>query len=465
VYAVFCYVRSMRGPVAFSGSILTFLLFACEGTIGHSGFTPRDGGVMSVANDGGSLDAGFIDAGRIDSMDGGLVPNDAGAPDAESMANPADAYVKDDAGVEHDAHVEHDAGVEHDAHVEHDANVQDDAGTPTAIGPFVYVGQTNGDLVTYEIEPMNGDLTRRSSLRAGDFPGFAAVAPDGHRMVVVNTNAGQVAALTIASQTGATELVNTRSSRGNRPTHVTVEQEGRYAFVANYGDGTVAMLPIGDNGSLMPASDSEFAGINAHCVVVDRSGQWLLVAAKGADVVVIFAIDFAAGTITQHDRYPTANGAGPRHLEFDTAGTHAYLINEQDSTVDVLLFDPTAGALSHLQTLSTLPTTFAGMNTAAEILISPDGRFVYASNRGHDSIAVFGVQSDGRLAPRGRAMLGARGPRSMAIDPSGTFLIAGALESSVLVRFRIGMNGALTRLGNTPTDGRPHYVGIFAAPD
>jgi 6-phosphogluconolactonase len=284
-------------------------------------------------------------------------------------------------------------------------------------------------------------------------------------MVVVNVDAGLAAGLRIAPRTGATELVRTRSSRGSRPTHVTVDRAGRYAFVANFGDGTVAMFPLLPDGSLMPSSDDEVAGRNAHGVVVDRTGQWLLVPARGDDVVVIFAIDSEAGTITRHDSYATAAGAGPRHLELDAAGTHAYLINELDSTVEVLMFDPIAGALSHVQTLSTLPAAFSGTNAAAEILISPDGRFVYASNRGHDSIAVFEVQGDGRLAARGQTMLGARTPRSMAIDPSGAFLIAGALDSNVVVRFRIGTQGALTRLGSTPTDSRPHYVGIFGIPD
>ncbi|MDQ3031019.1 MAG: lactonase family protein, partial [Myxococcota bacterium] len=346
-----------------------------------------------------------------------------------------------------------------------DARAEDDASMPLAATPFVYVGQTDGELVVYSIDPTSGELTRRSSTRTGNFPAFAEVTPDGLRMVVVNEGSDEVAGLTIAPGTGATTLVGTRASRGGSPTHVTIDGEGRYAFAANYGGGSVAMLPILEDGGLAAASDDEAAGANAHAVVVDRTGRWLLVPAKGDDAVVVFAIDADAGAITRHGRHDTARDAGPRHLALDAAGTHAYLVNELDSTVDVLTFDPVAGALAHVQTLSTLPAAFSGSNTTAEILISPDGRFVYASNRGHDSIAVFEVQADGRLLARGRALLEARTPRSMAIDPSGTFLIAGALESNVLVRFRIGADGALTRLGTTPTDSRPFYVGIFAIPD
>lgn len=384
------------------------------------------------------LDAGTDDGGArpADGAAGDAAPIDAAPVDASRDAAPRDAQRDDD-----------------------------DAGIGAATTPFVYVGQTDGELVVYAIDLATGDLTRRSSTRTGNFPSFAAVTPDGRRMAVVNEGSNQVAGLTIAPGSGATTLVSTRSSRGAGPTHVAVDREGRYAFAANYGGGTVAMLPFLGDGSLDPASDDEAAGANAHAVVVDRTGRWLLVPAKGDDTVVVFAIDADAGTITRHGSHDTARGAGPRHLVLDDASTHAYLVNELDSTVDVLTFDPIAGALAHVQTLSTLPASFSGSNSTAEILLSPDGRFVYASNRGHDSIAVFEVQGDGRLLARGRAMLEARTPRSMAIDASGAFLIAGALESDVLVRFRIGADGALTRLGTTPTSSRPFYVGIFEIPD
>jgi 6-phosphogluconolactonase len=304
-----------------------------------------------------------------------------------------------------------------------------------------------------------GELSLLGGTTTGDFPSFAALAPSG-AMVVVNEASDQVASLSIAPGTGTATLVSTIASEGSGPTHVSVH--GSTAYVANYGDGSVAALAL-DGDRLDRAIDEESAGRNAHEVVVDPSGRWLLVPCKGDDVIVVFEIA-ADGTLTRLGEHDIASGAGPRHLAFDRAGTTAYLVTESASTIDVLAFDPSSGALTTRQTLSTVPASFAGTNTGSEVLVSPDGRFVYASNRGHDSIAIFAVLPDATLEPRGHAMLDARSPRSMTIDPSGAFLIAGAFDSDVLVRFRIERDGSLTRLGATPIDS-PWYVGAFAIPE
>jgi 6-phosphogluconolactonase len=353
-----------------------------------------------------------------------------------------------------------DAGDPRDA--QEDVPVPLDAGPPpTAV---LYVGQDDGDLVARSIDAA-GAIAETSRTRTGDFPAFAAIAPSGRFLYAVNEGSDEVVALSVAPRTGATALIGAaRSSGGNGPTHVSVDRSGRWVLVANYGAGSVAVLPVGTDGTLGAAIDVESPGGQAHQILTDPTNRWALVPCKAADRVAVLAFDEATGALTPSSSLDTASGAGPRHIAFDSTGTRAYLVNELGSTVQALTFDPATGALASLQTLSALPAGFGGTSTGAEILVDPRDAFVYASNRGHDSIAIFAIQGDGTLAPRGHAMLGGRTPRSMALDPSGAYLVAGAQGSGYLVRFSVDAAGMLTRLGQDATDGAPFFVGIFEVP-
>ncbi len=320
----------------------------------------------------------------------------------------------------------------------------------------VFVGQRDGTLAMYAMNE-SGALSRRAHTQTGDFPSFAAMAPSGETMVVVNEASDEVVSLRVTAS--SLQIVSRVGSEGSGPTHVSVHPRLDVAYVANYGDGSVAAFSL-RGPRIERAIDVERAGENAHEVVVDPSGRWLLVPCKGDDRVVVFAIG-ADGSLTRRGSHETAAHAGPRHLAFDRAGSHAYLANETASTVDVLAFDAEHGTLQRRQTLSTLPDSFDGRNTASEILLSPNGENVYVSNRGNDSIARFAVGSDGMLSARGHAQLEARAPRSMALDPSGHFLIVGAYGSDRLVRFAVSEDGSLTRLGGDEA-ARPWFVGAFA---
>jgi 6-phosphogluconolactonase len=330
--------------------------------------------------------------------------------------------------------------------------------------PIVYVGQSDGELVVHSLSTASGDITETSRMTVGGDPSFAVLSPNGRFLYVVNEAAGQVIAFSVAAGTGRTTRLNAVSSRGGGPTHVSTDRTGEFVFVANYEGGTVAVLPVQANGSLGAAVDTESPGSNAHAIEIDPSNRWVLVPCLGDDIVAIFEFDSATGELTPRGNYSTAAGAGPRHVAWAPDGSHAYLVNELDSTVDVLSFDSSRGALSRLQTISTLPASFTNSNSTAEILIDPDGQFVYASNRGHNSVAVFAILAGGRLEARGHALLEARTPRSMAIDPSGAFLLAGAQDSDRIVRFRIGADGSLSRLGATNVGAGPTFVGIFGVP-
>lgn len=331
-----------------------------------------------------------------------------------------------------------------------------DAGSPRAVR--LYVGQGDGQLVVHRIGG-DGSLTETSRLRTGLTPSFVAMRPDRRFAYAVSDGEGEVVALAVDPATGATTRLNARPSGGAGPTHVSVDRAGRHVLVANYGGGTVRVFPIEGDGSLGAPTDTEAAGANAHAIDTDPTDRWALVPCLGIDRVVVYAYDAGAGTLEPHGGHDAARGAGPRHLAFGAA--HVYVVNELDSTVDVLALDAAAGTLSHVQTISTLPAGFSRGNSTAEILVHPRGDLVYASNRGHDSIAIFSIGGDGRLTARGHGMLMARTPRSMTITPDGARLYAGAQDDDRVIHFSIGADGALTRDGSTAVGAAASFVGAL----
>jgi 6-phosphogluconolactonase len=209
------------------------------------------------------------------------------------------------------------------------------------------------------------------------------------------------------------------------------------------------------------SSDTAAPGMRAHQILTTPSNDWVLVPCLGANHVATLAFDEEAGTFEDGSELDTAAGAGPRHVAISADGATVYLTNELNSTVQVLALDESTGVLTARSTVSSLPSGFSGSNSTAEIALHPNGRVLYVSNRGHDSIAIFAIQDDGTLTAMGHALLMARTPRSFAVDPSGHFLLAGAQNDDEIVRFRIETDGSLTRLGSTSTTGAPTFVGIF----
>ena len=244
--------------------------------------------------------------------------------------------------------------------------------------------------------------------------------------------------------------------------------------VANYGGGTVACLPIDSaSGKLSPPTaivQHHGTGPNAqrqdrphaHSINVDPSGKFALACDLGTDHVYVYKIDPAAGALTANDppAATVAPGSGPRHLVFSADGKFAYVSNEMGQTVTAFAWDSRRGALSEVQTVSTLPAEFNGINTVAEVALAPGGKFLYASNRGHDSIAGFSVDpSSGKLTPLGHTPSGGKVPRHFAIDPSAKFLLAANQNSDSLVLFKFdGDTGALTPTGETAQVPSPTCV-------
>ncbi|MBN8616104.1 MAG: lactonase family protein [Deltaproteobacteria bacterium] len=329
----------------------------------------------------------------------------------------------------------------------------------------IYAGQDDQQLVVFALDDADGSLVEIGRTRIEGSTSFVAIDPSGTRGAAVLEGDDQVVGLSFARGSGlASEVGSRRDSRGGGPTHVSIDRSGSFALVANYGGGTVASYTLASDGSLSDSVDDDAPGDNAHQIVTSPSNRWALVPCLGSDRLRVLAFDPATGRFGASRDHDTEADAGPRHFVVTADGAHVYLANELDSTLSVLAFDEATGALTHVQTLSTLPSSFSSRNSVAEIAFGADERFVYVSNRGHDSIAVFAITPDHTVEARGHTLLEAGRPRSFAIDPRGRWLLAGSQDDDVIVRLRIEDDGSLTRVGAAPTTGSPTFVGAFAIP-
>ncbi|HEY0195693.1 MAG TPA: lactonase family protein, partial [Kofleriaceae bacterium] len=256
-------------------------------------------------------------------------------------------------------------------------------------------------------------------------------------------------------------------SGGNGPAHIAVDGSGTLVLVANYGGGSVATFPIRADGGLDAARQTLSPGTNAHMILTDAGNRHAFVPCKGSDYIAQYNLDPATGMLTANavPRAATLAGAGPRHLAFAPGGAHAYLVNENDSTLTVFAYDATTGQLSAQQTVSTRAAGATGSNTGAEIAVHPSGTWVYASNRGDNTIATFRIDQTGKVALVGQTPTGGATPRQFAIDPTGGWLFVANQDSNTVVRFAIDVAaGTLTRTGTPLTASQPSFIGFAALP-
>jgi 6-phosphogluconolactonase len=327
-----------------------------------------------------------------------------------------------------------------------------------------YVGTyTDGEslgIYRFTLDPASGAASDPVLAVEVENPSFLALHPNGRFLYAVGEmgefrgeKTGAVSAFAIDSASGDLTVLNQQPSMGTGPCHLVVDARGRVVLVANYGSGTVAVLPLGDDGRLgEPSSVQSHSGTgpnerrqegpHAHGIALDAEERRAFVADLGADRLFVYDLDAAAGALAPSDPPVPAvalePGAGPRHVVFDPRGEVLYSINELDSTVTVLRYDAASGGLEKVQTTTTLPDDFEGENSTAEIAISPDGRFLYGSNRGHDSLAVFAVDpASGRLTLVGHVSTGGHSPRHFAIDPTGGWLLAANQRSDSVVPYRL----------------------------
>jgi 6-phosphogluconolactonase len=300
-------------------------------------------------------------------------------------------------------------------------------------------------------------------------PSFLAVHPRRPLLYAVGEMAsfegkrtGAVSAFSMDPTTGKLTLLNQQSSGGGGPCHLVVDGTGRNVLVANYGGGSVACLPIEDDGRLGAVTSfvqhegssvdpRRQKGPHAHSINLDPANRFAFAADLGLDKILVYRFQPDGGRLVPNDPpwARVAPGAGPRHFAFHPAGRFAYVINELDSTVTAFDYDPDRGVLTPIQTASTLPEGFEESNTTAEVRVHPSGKFLYGSNRGHHSIAVFAIDPrSGRLRPVEHEPTGGQTPRNFCVDPTGTFLLAANQATDNVVVFRVDPNmGALDAAG------------------
>ena len=290
---------------------------------------------------------------------------------------------------------------------------------------------------------------------------------------------GLSSAFAVDPANGSLTFLNQKPTHGTDPCHLIVDPEGKHVFVANFMSGSVCVLPILEDGSLGGATDFiqhqgasvdpvRQAGPHAHAVTLDVAGRFLFVPDLGLDKLVVYEYDAAAGKLSSRpDLWATLPpGAGPRQVAFHPKGQLAYLINELNSTITAYRYNDATGALTEVETVPTLPADFTAASTCAEVQVSPSGRFLYGSNRGHDSIVVYAIdEQDGTLALVGHTSTGGHIPRNFAISPDGQFLIAANQDSNNLVTFKIDpVSGQLTPTGYAIEVPTPVCVRVISAP-
>ncbi|HTV58252.1 MAG TPA: lactonase family protein [Verrucomicrobiae bacterium] len=336
---------------------------------------------------------------------------------------------------------------------------------------LVYVGTyTNHGskgIYAYRFDTESGALDSLGLAVETPQPSFLAASPSGRFLYSVNEldqfdgkPSGGVSAFSIDSATGRLTLLNQVSSLGPGPAYITLDRTGRFVFVANYTEGSVAVFRLSPDGNVgastayvrhdgSSVNPERQEGPHAHCVLLSPDNRFALVADLGLDQVFVYPFDASRGTLGQPRIVKVAPGSGPRHLAFGANGKFVYLISEMRSTITVYSYNSSDGAMHRVQTISSLPPGFKGSSTAAEIVVHPSGKFLYASNRGDDCIAGFAVDSTkGTLAPIEYVPTGGKTPRNFAVDPSGEWLLAANQDSNNVVTFRINRKtGRLTQAG------------------
>lgn len=334
-------------------------------------------------------------------------------------------------------------------------------------GTYTNNGRSKG-IYCYKLDLGSGKLTSVGVTEGIKNPSFLAIHPSGKFLYAVSEVSdadgkpgGAVSAFSLDPKTGELKKLNNQSSEGAGPCYVATDKTGKVALVANYGSGSIASLPIKDDGSLEKAASAiqhEGSSVNkqrqegphAHSINISPDNRFVVAADLGLDKLLVYKLDPAKGTLTANSPAFTATpqGGGPRHFAFHPSGRFAYNCNEILSSVTAHAYDASKGSLTEIQTISTLPEETKG-NSTAEIQCHPSGKFVYCSNRGHDSLAIFTVdEKTGRLTAAGHQKTGGLTPRNFCIDPTGAYIVACNQNTDNVAVFKVDQaSGKLSQVG------------------
>jgi 6-phosphogluconolactonase len=337
-------------------------------------------------------------------------------------------------------------------------------------GALVYVGTyTRGGskgVYAYRFDSGTGKLTEAGVAAETPNPSFLTIHPNGRFLYAVNElstfkdqKGGSVTAFQIDKAAGTLKTLNDGATGGTAPCHLVVDKTGRNLLVVNYGTGSSAVFRLQPDGSIgersafvehsgSSANERRQKGPHAHSVNLSKSQRYAIVADLGTDEYIIYRFDPSRGSIERHGAAKVKPGSGPRHFSFDPKFNFGYGLNEMGSTVSVFQWNENAGSLTDVQTITTLPEGFSGTNNCAEVQIHPSGKYLYASNLGHDSLAMFAI-NQGKLSPMGNVSTGGKTPRNFRMDPSGNWLLAANQDTGNVVVFRIDKStGKLTATGD-----------------
>ena len=355
---------------------------------------------------------------------------------------------------------------------------------------MVYVG-TYADaemesIFLYRLNPQTGELTRVKGFRGGKKPSYMTFDEQLRYLYAVNEReayegkeSGAVCAFSVDQQTGYLQLLNRVPSLGEEPVHITMDQEGKAVLVANYKTGSVAVFPVQEDGRLAETSDlrqHEGGGpdkdrqesAHAHYIAFSPDRRFVFVVDLGMDKVLRYRLDAGNGTLIPAEEpvaYTAKPGTGPRQLSFHPNGRYAYLIHELKSVVTALSYDGESAAFSEMQTMATVPEGFEGENKCGGIRVSPDGRHLYGSNRGHNSLVVYSIdESSGKLTHMEHVPSGGEWPREFAIDFTGNVLLAANQRSDNIASFKIDKaTGRLTATGHQAEVEKPVFLQVVPA--
>ncbi len=359
-------------------------------------------------------------------------------------------------------------------------------------GPEGSTGNGQG-IYLFEADLSTGALNQRAVFEDRSNPSWLALHPSKKYLYAANevnnyqgSSSGSVTAFTVDSSSGHLTKLNMVSSQGAGPTHLSVHPSGKFVLVANYAGGTFAVFPVQPDGQLGPATDvkrdtgkvgpthatsapaSSFAisghdSPHAHMIESDASGNFIFGADLGLDELQIWKFDAANGTLVPNATASVPPGDGPRHFAFHSNGRWFYSLQEEGSTLMLFDYNSASGRLTARQTVSSLPPGCGGTNFTSEVRISPDGRFLYAANRLHDSVAFFSISDSGTLKFVGETWTRGDYPRSFTLDPTGNFLYSCNQRSDVITTFHINReSGDLTFTGHYTPIGTPSML-VFLA--
>ncbi len=338
-----------------------------------------------------------------------------------------------------------------------------------------YADHGSQGIYAFRFDDTTGRLTPLGLAGKTENPSFLAISPNDKFLYAVNEvekHAGQpggaISAFAIDNSTGKLSFLNQVSAHDPGPAYISMDQTGKFALIANYSLGSVAVFPVLANGALGDASDfvrhkgssidkERQTGPHGHSIKVSPDNRFAIAADLGLDELLVYPFDASAGKLGQPHVTNIKPGSGPRHFVFSPDGRFVYLISEMASTITVFSYHATNGGLRELQTVSTLPADFKGENTTAEIAVGSSGDFFYGSNRGDDSIVVFAVDhATGKLSFVQRVSTQGKTPRNFALDPSGKWLLAANQDSNDIVIFRIDKkNGRLVPAGQPEKTPEP----------